>query len=413
MSFLTKSIGISGRRLFAITIINAGTLSWYMYFANSVGASIMFQNFTPDLSLVNVGNALFFLTAGVSAFAGVVFSKRISNPNFLWVWTLFGALSSAMTLFFKGDIFIFIFGPLLGIAMGLGFPYSFSLLASHTKLEQRGRAAGIMIFETFVLALAAGFVANQFNLGVNGNVAVLVVLKCTSFLGLATGEISFSSKSDNQLLSESKIRIREKNKNFLMYLIPWVLFMITVVLIDHIVWPSLEQDIQLRTALHGTPYAYVGTTIMALVAGFFADRFGRKIPIFLGLAVLGFSSTMLGSALSPETVFIHRMAIGVAFGFLMTSYSIIPGDLSEKFNAEKYYAFAVIVPLLIYFSLGALPQYFGASATAVSVSWILTSLIFCSIAPVVLAKETLKEEKIRERQMKEYVEKIGKAVEET
>ena len=411
MSFLTKSTGISGRKLFAITIINAGTLSWYMYFANSPGSSAVFQNFTANLSLVNVGEALFFLSTGISALIGVFLSKRISNPRFLWVWTLFGALSTAMTLFFKGDIFVFIFGPLLGIAIGLGFPYSFSLLATHTELEQRGRAAAIMIFETFVLAVVAGFVVLQFHLGIYGTVTALVALKCTSFLGLATGAIGSSSKYDSQLSPMSKIRIREKTKNFLLYLIPWSLFIITAVLIDHIVWPSLEQDAQIYAALHGPPYAYIGTIIAALVTGFLADRFGRKIPVFLGLAVLGFSSTLLSSIVSPETAFIHRMAIGIAFGFLMTVYSVIPGDLSEKSNTEKLYALTVVLPILIYFGLGALPKYFGASATAISVSWILTSLILCSIAPVVLAKETLKEEKIRERQIKKYVEKIGKAVE--
>jgi MFS family permease len=380
LSFLTKSFGISSRRLFAITIINAGTLSWYMYFANYIGANIVFQNFTADLSLINMGDALFFLSAGVSALVGVLLSKRISNKRFLWAWTLFGVLSSALTLFFKGDIFVFIFSPLLGIAMGLGFPYSFSLLASHVKIEQRGRAAGIMLFETFVFAVVAGFVNVQFSLGVVGTVVTLVVLKATTFL---------------------------------LYLLPWILFIITVVLIDHVVWPTLEQDPQIYEVLNGPPYTYIGTTIIALVAGFIADKLGRKIPIFMGLAVLGFSSALLGSIVSPETAFIHHIAIGIAFGFLMTAYSIIPGDLSEKFNAEKLYALVVVLPLLIYFGLGALPQYFGQTATAISVAWILTSLIFASIAPIWYATETLPERIIRLRKRNEHIKKVLKLVAES
>jgi hypothetical protein len=72
-----------------------------MSFSN-IGADKVFENFTTNSSLVAMGNALFYLTAGVSALVGVLLSKRISNKKFLWAWTLFGVLSSAMTLFFKG-----------------------------------------------------------------------------------------------------------------------------------------------------------------------------------------------------------------------------------------------------------------------------------------------------------------------
>jgi len=85
-------MGISGRRLFAITIINAGILSWYMYFANYIGSFIVFQNFSPDTTLINMGRALFFLTAGISALIGVLIKKRISNKKFLLIWILFGIL---------------------------------------------------------------------------------------------------------------------------------------------------------------------------------------------------------------------------------------------------------------------------------------------------------------------------------
>ena len=410
---MKKTTGISGRNLFAITTINAGTLSWYMYFGNYIGAKIVFQNLAVDPSLVSIGEALFFLTAGLSALLGVLLRKRTSNIKFLWAWTLFGVLCSALTLFFTGDLFVFIFGPILGIAMGLGFPYSLSLLATQIDLEHRGRASGIMLLETFFLAVTAGVVNVWFDLGFIGTVVTLVLLKSVSILGLAIGKISLNYEFASQPIPASRALNRERNKNYLIYLIPWIMFVVAVVIIDHVIWPTLEQDPQIAKGLGDIPYAYVGTTIFAGLAGIIADRFGRKIPIFAGLAVLGFSSALLGSMVSPETFFIHHMAIGVAFGFLFTAYCTIPGDLSDRSNAEKLYALILVVPFLIYFGLGTLPQYFGASATAISVSWILTTLIFASLAPIYFARETLKEEKVRERQSKEYLEKLIKVVEES
>ena len=410
---MKKTTGISGRNLFAITTINAGTLSWYMYFGNYIGAKIVFQNLAVDSSLVSIGEALFFLTAGLSALLGVLLRKRTSNIKFLWAWTLFGVLCSALTLFFTGDLFVFIFGPILGIAMGLGFPYSLSLLATQMDLEHRGRASGIMLLETFFLAVTAGVVNVWFDLGFIGTVVTLVLLKSVSILGLAIGKISLNYEFASQPIPASRALNRERNKNYLIYLIPWIMFVVAVVIIDHVIWPTLQQDPQIAKGLGDIPYAYVGTTIFAGLSGIIADRFGRKIPIFAGLAVLGFSSALLGSMVSPETFFIHHMAIGVAFGFLFTAYCTIPGDLSDRSNAEKLYALILVVPFLIYFGLGTLPQYFGASATAISVSWILTSLIFASIAPIYFARETLKEEKVRERQSKEYLEKLIKVVEES
>ena len=410
---MKKTTGISGRNLFAITTINAGTLSWYMYFGNYIGAKIVFQNLAVDPSLVSIGEALFFLTAGLSALLGVLLRKRTSNIKFLWAWTLFGVLCSALTLFFTGDLFVFIFGPILGIAMGLGFPYSLSLLATQMDLEHRGRASGIMLLETFFLAVTAGVVNVWFDLGFIGTVVTLVLLKSVSILGLAIGKISLNYEFASQPIPASRALNRERNKNYLIYLIPWIMFVVAVVIIDHVIWPTLEQDPQIAKGLGDIPYAYVGTTIFAGLSGIIADRFGRKIPIFAGLAVLGFSSALLGSMVSPETFFIHHMAIGVAFGFLFTAYCTIPGDLSDRSNAEKLYALILVVPFLIYFALGSLPQYFGASATAISVSWILTTLIFASLAPIYFARETLKEEKVRERQSKEYLEKLIKVVEES
>ena len=412
LDFLTKGIGIPRRKLFAITILNAGTLSWYMLISHNNFGN-MFHNFSNQSSWIWIGTALFYFFAAFSAIVGVIFSRRISGMKLLWAWTVFGVITTGMVLFFKGEAFILIFGPLLGISLGLGFPYSLSLIANCTKSEQRGRVSGILIFETFFMLILVGGIVTELNLDATGTVAALIVLRSMSFLALATYKTSACNKPLDETTSVSRINTREINRTFLMYFIPWILFIVAIVLTENIIWPTLRQNTDISLLLDKDPFHYVGTAIFALVSGSIADRFGRKIPTVIGLTLLGSGLILIGTFVSPESVFIHLMAIGIAFGFLMVIYTTIPGDLSETNNVEKFYALIVVLPLTIYGGLGALPSIWGANATANFLSPFLAFIMFASSVPVLLAKETLKEDKIAERRMKEHIEKVYKLVQES
>jgi MFS family permease len=412
MALISKGIGISSKKLFAITILNAGPLAFYFAIAHFNFQNI-FQNFSTQSTWVNLGSALFYFFAAISAFIGVFLSKRISGKKFLWAWTAFGVLVTGMLPFFKGEVFTLIFGALFGVALGLGFPYSLSLLANCTRIEQRGRVSGILLLETFVLIAIGLFFTDALNFGLIGTVIILMALRATSFLGIATDEITSCTRPIGQMATVSRVRKKETNKNFLLYFIPWILFFIVIVLTDHIIWPTLETNPQINQILTTDPWHYVGTAVSGVISGFMADRFGRKIPIVIGLSLLGFSLVLIASVVTPVSVFIHLMAIGIAFGFLMVVYIAIPGDLAEPNSGEMLYALIVVLPLAIYGGLGALPRIFGASATASALSWILTSLIFLSIVPIYIAKDTLKEEKIQERQIKEYVKKVGELIDDS
>jgi hypothetical protein len=68
-----------------------------------------------------------------------------------------------------------------------------------------------------------------------------------------------------------------------------------------------------------------------------------------------------------------------------------------------------ILPLATLFGLSAVPGWaLFASFPASSLSLIFSVILFLSIIPILRAKETLSGQKIRERKMKEHVNKIGK-----
>jgi ABC-type transport system involved in cytochrome bd biosynthesis fused ATPase/permease subunit len=97
----------------------------------------------------------------------------------------------------------------------------------------------------------------------------------------------------------------------------------------------------------------------------------------------------------------------------MTLYTAIPGDLSGAGFREKYYAIATVIPLLMYMSLTTASNYFGVSVAAGTLSNVLSILLFFSVIPVLRAVESLSENKMRERQLKEHMEKIEELLKES
>ena len=91
----------------------------------------------------------------------------------------------------------------------------------------------------------------------------------------------------------------------------------------------------------------------------------------------------------------------------------IPGDLSGKGSREKFYGIGFILPLSILFALSIIPIPILRVFPASSFAQILSAILFLSVLPVYRAADTLTEGKIRERKMKDYIEKVGKAIQES
>jgi MFS family permease len=158
---------------------------------------------------------------------------------------------------------------------------------------------------------------------------------------------------------------------------------------------------------------FVIIAVLGLASGVIADRFGRKIPIIAGLILLGANFALLGFFGITETnVFIYLISSGAAWGLFFVVFLAVPGDLSYLGSREKFYALGYILPISIFFGLSSIP---GSNifATSLRVSQILSLIVLLSIIPVLRAKETLSTQKIRDRKMKEYADKIEDLLQES
>jgi hypothetical protein len=156
---------------------------------------------------------------------------------------------------------------------------------------------------------------------------------------------------DRKMVKETRWRDIFGNNDFVYYFFPWLLFNTASGLIS-LIWLKLPPDY----LVIANPLHYGGTAIGGLFAGNIADRFGRKQPILFGLILLGVSFLLLGLATSYLTVIFYMIASGFAWGFL---------------------------------------------------------ILFISIIPVMRANETLPKHKIVETEIKKYVERVGKTIEES
>lgn len=405
LGFLTQGSTISFRRFVAVTIVTSGTLSWYfllnMYF------EAIFGNLAGDEFWVYIGLAIFLSCGALSAIVGSAISGKISRRKLLWSWITLGIFATASLAVFQGIAFAIFCSVLLGLSLGLGFPSCAALLADYTIVEERARIAGIIILETFVMVFIAIIVANFLNMESLGVIALCIILRATSYFAL------FLDPCEREKGREKAWRSILTQKDFAFYLIPWLIFNIASGLVSFVWVGILETADYAQVFAIGASVRLLGVAVFGIVAGIVADRLGRKQPIVIGLVLLGVGFAFLGLATSLLSVLVYLMFSGAAWGALLVVYFAVPGDLSSSGSKEKFYALGAILPLIVYTVLTAMPPLLDVYIPASLLSPILSILLFISVIPVLFAKETLSSKKIRERKMKEYVDRVGKLIQES
>ena len=400
--------------MFAITIINSGALAWY-FFLSYITFEVLFQNITNNITSIYFGEVLFYFFAAFSAIIASSISEKINRKKLLWVWIFSGILSTALVAFARGEFFIWILGPLLGISLGLGFPYSLSLLADCTESEQRGRVSGILLLQTFVMLALGTLLDEIINSWFIGIIVVLIILRLTSLLAFFVDECEPCCKFIDEKKSkrDTWLSILTYGR-FVLYFVPWMLFMVAAVITEYLLWPPLKLDSNLEIAFQiGNPLHYVGTAICGIISGIIADRVGRRTPTIIGLVLLGTSFVFMNFIINIYTMFANMMAVGMAFGFLMVVSISVPGDLAFPKSKEKFYALIFVLPVAIYGGLGAITRVIGISGPRELMLQLLIIVLFMAIIPVWISKETLSSEKMRQRKLKEHLQKVKELMEES
>lgn len=406
LGFFTKDLHVSHRKIIASTLLISGTLAWF-FLINGKLIDI-FTSITPNEPLssnyFNIGQALFYGFAILSAIVGSFIGKTISRRKVLLSWILLGTFSTILLTLFQGILFLIISSSLLGISLGWGLPISIAFLADCTVIEERARIAGIVILATFLFAFIILLIIRTLSLGLSDILILFSFVRLTSILALVIGNCDARDHLQMSTLNLQKPAYKE----FLFYLVPFGAFCVAAGLAFNLIPSTPEFE---SAVLLGNSIRYVSIAVFGLISGVVADRIGRKQPIIIGLIMLGVSFALLGFNLSWTSVVVYLATSGVAWGLFLVIFLAVPGDLCISGSREKFYAIGYIMPLGVLLGLSAIPGWAIFSGNS-SIAQLFSLFLFLSIIPILKAKETLPREKVYDRQMKEHLEIIEKVLKE-
>lgn len=335
-----------------------------------------------------------------SNIVGSILSSQISKLNFLYLWTILGAVSTSLPALFSSFtvIHVLLISILLGASFGLGMPSCLAYFADCTQVENRGRIGGITFLVTNLSAPLFAISFGMLDLKINS-----LVFAIWRAFGLV---VFFFLKTRERIVSKIK---RKKaftsilhNKFFALYFSACLMFC----LVDSFERPILDYIFE---DFHYITIAPIIGSVFTLIAGVFCDRIGRKRVLIYGFVTMGIAYAVIGidpASLFSWYFFLTTESISWAI-FYTTFILILWGDLSQFGNREKYYAIGV-VPFLLSDIVRTLSAPYAALISTYSAFSVASVFLFLAILPLLYAPETLPERKIELRRLRKYVEKAKK-----
>jgi len=288
---------------------------------------------------------------------------------------------------------------LLGISIGMGLPSTLAYFADVTLVENRGTYGGIIWSAVGFGVLILALLINELDLAL-----AFATLAIWRALGLITFFFSKSKGKIRLVRNPSAFRFILRRRDMILYMVPWIMFS----LVNFTEMPILEK-------VFGDFYIFVGfiefalAGFFALVGGLLADLVGRKRVVITGFIMLGIGYATL-SLLSemPVSWYLYTACDGIAWGmFASVFFMTIWGDLAGKYQKEKFYLIGGLPYLLAGLLSILVKPYVEVIPLSTALS-LASFFLFLAVLPLMYAPETLPEKKIRERELKEYIEKAKK-----
>jgi len=400
--FLTKISSISNADFVSSSIILFNAFTWFYIIRAIINSALQDPN---NLTFF----AVFDFAIIFSSILGVFVARKVKRIKILYFWIILGVAVSFLAMFLDINLAhnMPLIAVLFGFSFGFGMPSSLAYFADCTSFENRGRNSGLL-----------------FGASTLGSFLFLVFLKENWFgvlfasaiwrtLGLSVLLIIKPQNVKQEVKKLSLSRSVLYNRSFILFALPWLLFC----LVDYIEKPYF---VSLAKMFGPTDFIafdeifepLIGI-IFALIGGFIADQIGRKKVIICGFISLGLTFAALSLAPTTQIFWYVTSAIdGIAWGIFYVMFVLVVwGDLSLPSGSREIYFAVGNIPFFLAELFGKFVHPFaqGISRETVYAAFPLASFfLFLAVVPLMFAPETLPEKKIKERELKKYIEKAKK-----
>ena len=373
---------------------------WYI-FTYSVFAQIIDSLEVPQTEIFLY--SAYFISIAISAVVGAKIFPR-GRVKALELWIFLGVISTALFFVFSPDSFFInvLIAACLGVSVGIGFPSCLSFFADSTQIENRGFTGGVIWSLVGVCVLGFAFLFSVLNLW--EMIILLTIWRLFGWLGFKV----LNRDQIKPIIQKAPSYLELlQDKNILLYLFPWIMFGIINFAEAPIIEGLVGEDFFLFMQL--VTWFFVG--IFAVIGGYIADIVGRKKVVIAGFIMLGIQYAILSVLPNYDaTILLYLFFVldGVSWGLLFSVFFMsLWGDLGQYHIKEKYYVLGGLPYLLANF-LYILIKPYALEIDQTAAFTFASFFLFLAILPLVYAPETLPEKKIKERELKNYLENAQK-----
>jgi len=383
-------------------LIVINSFVWYI-FTYAIFSNILNEMVVSDTDRM-ILYATYFVSVAFTAILGAKLFPRARNKS-LYAWLFIGAIATSLLIIISSENMLVNTGIafFLGASVGIGLPSCLSYFADSTLVENRGFVGGIIWSSVGFVSLIVAFLINMLGLW-----EAIIVLTAWRLLGGASF-MALNRKHEKLSLEKAPSYLELiRNRQIMLYLFPWVMFTI----INFAEAPILEKVFGEELFIFYQLVQWVLVGIVATIGGFIADIAGRKRVVIAGFVMLGIEyAAMSAFHESSATLYLFLVLDGITWGLLFSVFfTALWGDLGENREKEKYYTLGGLPFLLssfLYVIIKPLVGYITPSSAFSFASFFL----FLAVLPLMYAPETLPEKKIKERELKGYLEKAKKEAE--